>query len=90
MTSKQPKALRLADALDLYSEGDWHQRDVEEAAAELRRLHEVNAELLNVLGEAELVLAEKLRRLGAQPHVSPTYHRIRDSIAKATGKQYEN
>ena len=34
-----PEALRLADRLDLYATGDEHQRDTEEAAAELRRLH---------------------------------------------------
>ena len=42
--NKQPKALRLADAIDF--------PDVIfgiEAAAELRRLHEVNAELLKAL-----------------------------------------
>jgi hypothetical protein len=42
-------------------------------------------ELLEVLREAELVLAEKLNRLGAQPNASPTYRRIRAAIAKATG-----
>lgn len=42
-------------------------------------------ELLEVLQEAELVLAEKLRRLGADPTVSPMYHRIRAAIAKETG-----
>jgi hypothetical protein len=47
--NKQPEALRLAERLDLYSTGDEHQRDVEQAAAELRRLNEVNAELVNVL-----------------------------------------
>ena len=35
----QPEALRLADRLDLYATGDEHQRDTEEAAAELRRQH---------------------------------------------------
>ena len=54
--TQQPEALRLADALDLYATGDAHQRDIEQAAAELRRLHEVNAELLEAL--------EKLARLG--------------------------
>jgi hypothetical protein len=45
----QPEALRLADRLDLYAGGDKHQRDTEEAVAELRRLHEVNQELLAAL-----------------------------------------
>jgi hypothetical protein len=41
----QPKALRLADALDRWYEG-WFP---EEAAAELRRLHALNGELLEAL-----------------------------------------
>ena len=45
MTDKQPEALRLADLLDKrISMWDC------EAAAELRRLHEVNAELVEALG----------------------------------------
>ena len=53
---KTQPALRLADALDLYATGDDHQRDIEQASAELRRLHESNQELLAAL--------EKLARLG--------------------------
>ena len=45
----QPEALRLADELEMWTKG-------EPAAAELRRLHEVNTELLAAL--------EKLARLG--------------------------
>ena len=41
MTDKQPNALRLADALEKMSLGKF--------AAELRRLHEVNAELVEAL-----------------------------------------
>ena len=47
MTDKQPEALRLADLIER-GRGD----DViyaKEAAAELRRLHEVNAELVEAL-----------------------------------------
>ena len=43
----QPEALRLADCLDLYVTGDEFQWDIDNSAAELRRLHEVNADLLN-------------------------------------------
>ena len=49
MTTQQPEALRLADALEKHS-------GIYQAAAELRRLHEVNTELLETL--------EKLARLG--------------------------
>ena len=50
-----------------------------------RRLIEAAPDLLAALQEAEMVLAEKLRRLGADPNVSPTTHRIRAAIAKAIG-----
>jgi hypothetical protein len=49
----QPEALRLADELEMWTKG-------EPAAAELRRLHEVNQELLAAL--------EKLARLGNGEH----------------------
>ena len=54
MTNQQgaPETLRLADALDLYATGDEHQRDIEEASAELRRLHAEN-ERLSALVEAQ-------------------------------------
>jgi len=43
---KQPKALRLADVLDLLA---MDMTTPKEASAELRRLNEVNQELLNAL-----------------------------------------
>ena len=43
--STQPEALRLAQELDAYHTMACHKQ----AAAELRRLHAVNAELLEVL-----------------------------------------
>jgi len=43
----QPKALRLADVLYNYG-----YKDTDQAAAELRRLHEVNQELLEALETA--------------------------------------
>ncbi len=50
--TKQSEALRLADHLQEY----WHECDPEwQAAAELRRLHAVNAQLLEAL---ELVMAD--------------------------------
>jgi hypothetical protein len=44
----QPEALRLADALDV---GEISYTGMCKAAAELRRLHEVNQELLALLKE---------------------------------------
>lgn len=63
MTTKQPEALRLADVIDS-NDGNFHYEESSKfdsklseacygAAAELRRLHEVNAELLAALREAE-------------------------------------
>ena len=45
MTTQQPEAVRLAD------ECDEHMVDFADVAAELRRLHEVNEELLAALKE---------------------------------------
>ncbi len=73
MTDKQPEALRLAESLDFYSTGDKHQRDVEQAAAELRRLHEVNAELLE---------AVKAALSDDQPYIE----RCKAALVKATGE----
>ena len=53
MTDKQSEALRLADILEFKIPSI---ECLEKAAAELRRLHEVNAELVEAL--------EKLARLG--------------------------
>lgn len=46
--TKQPEALRLADELDCASREN---APVHTAADELRRLHEINAELLEALKE---------------------------------------
>lgn len=47
--TEQPEALRLADALDRGGYDAQMARNMDQAAAELRRLHEVNAELLAAL-----------------------------------------
>ena len=76
----QPEALKLANALDLYATGDDHQRDIEQAAAELRRLHEVNQELLETL--------EKLARLGNGERYGNSEGNViaRTAINKAEGE----
>ena len=50
MTTQQPEALRLAEVAP-YLEGGERGQWIMSAAAELRRLHEVNAELLEALKE---------------------------------------
>ena len=46
MSEEKALALHLADALDGFADQPWTR---EQCAAELRRLHEVNAELLEAL-----------------------------------------
>ena len=69
----QPEALRLADDLDAYHTRSEHK----EAAAELRRLHEVNAELLEALKYA--------RRMAHPADCDIGYFAA--AIAKAKGEQ---
>ena len=49
MNTQQPKALQLADKLEDIPMFDGHLLTIDAAAAELRRLHSVNAELLEAL-----------------------------------------
>lgn len=83
--NKQPEALRLADALEKfgYAETD------ELAAAELRRLHALNAELLEVL---KLALFSHGKLLLTDPPQDPwkvyfVESKARTVIAKAEGQQ---
>ncbi len=49
---KQPEALRLADALDdEFTQGRISNHNGRKAAVELRRLHEMNQDLLEALNE---------------------------------------
>ena len=72
MTDKQPEALRLAYVL----EQGHDLRDEEEAAAELRRLHEVNAELL-----------EALEFCAGTSYITDAHDVAKAAITKATGEQ---
>jgi hypothetical protein len=76
---KQPEALRLANAIDL-----GRPRlvlDCIDAAAELRRLHEVNAELLEALIDITNECTD-----GFKPHDLFVKQALA-VIAKATGEQ---
>lgn len=77
--NKQPEALRLHDAL-LMGSAMIPNIDLPEAAAELRRLYDVNQELLGAL--------EKLARLGNGEHYGNSVGNMiaRAAIAKATGE----
>ena len=77
MTDKQPEALRLAELLELYG---CDSTDLK-AAAELRRLHEVNVELVEAL--KEMVLDYEAE--GYPQDILCVIARA--AIAKATGEQ---
>ena len=78
MTDKQPEALWLADWLD---DDACDLQTPRDAAAELRRLHEVNAVLLEAL--------DKLARLGNGDRYGNSIGNTiaQEAIAKATGEQ---
>jgi seryl-tRNA synthetase len=74
----KPEALQLADALVA---DRWHPRYREHAAAELRRLHALNGELLEAL-KALLALSESV---GDPPNGTIEIEaKARAAIAKAT------
>lgn len=70
MSDKQPEAIRLAEHLEAFRSFP----DDIAAAAELRRLHEVNQELL---GACKAALSDD------QPYIE----KCRAAIAKATGEK---
>jgi hypothetical protein len=85
MTDTKPEALRLADEL----ETDWFSDyDLQNASEELRRLHEVNAELLKaleiILGSKPFVGMNPKATVGSPYAVEWNVHTIaREAIAKA-------
>ena len=76
MSDKQPETLRLAEYLERFRSFP----DDQAAAAELRRLHEVNQELLEAL-DAALKLIELV-----VPIEGDVTRKARAAIAKATGE----
>ncbi len=81
MTDKQPEALRLADLLD----GSFPEACAPSAADELRRLHEVNAELVEALQDIRdnYDCDENAHKYGSRCRSCVA----RAAIAKATGEQ---
>ena len=79
MTDKQPEALRLADVLREEGESWWDYA----AAAELRRLHEVNAELIHIFRRMRFEQGF-VCECGIEDE---TWTLIEAAIAKATGEQ---
>lgn len=86
--SKQPEALRLAERL----EQSPLNIELFKAAAELRRLHELNQELLGALQSMAVAFAPpEFEREGASDEYLmdwfPEWTKARAAIAKATGEQ---
>ena len=78
--NKQPKALWLADELEKYTyDFEWHST----AADELRRLHEVNAELVEIFKRIRFEQGFACE-CGIE---DSTWESIESAIAKATGEQ---
>jgi flagellar biosynthesis/type III secretory pathway protein FliH len=75
--NKQPNALRLADALENCHDADERRKLSKPTAAELRRLHKVNQELLEALQLAQKIIGH--------PDDIASKH-IASVIAKATGE----
>ena len=82
----QPEALRLAE-VSPYLEGGERGQWIMDAAAELRRLHEVNQELLEALKglHDDIMDYIRLNSLGAENN--HWLVQARAAIAKATGEQ---
>lgn len=85
MTNKQPEALRLADELrDTPFESTRY-----EAAAELRRLHEVNVELVKALHEmVEWYAArDENNQIRQALNQNQEIYEAMQVLSKATGEQ---
>jgi hypothetical protein len=78
--TKQSEALRLADELDCASRED---APVHTAAIELRRLHEVNAELLEALKQTMTWIDNWSPEFTYDPDWSIDEDKARAAIAKA-------
>jgi len=86
----QPEALRLAEMIERYNAGVHSQaicEDYLKAAAELRRLHEVNQELVEALKEANAELEYLNDPKGfVSIRQEKIMEKARAAIAKATGE----
>jgi hypothetical protein len=87
MSTQQPEALRLAEITE-FDKYPRHPDHNQHTAAELRRLHSVNAELLEALKQAEPMLQsilDNITRALPQYKKMPALDQVRAAIAKATG-----
>jgi DNA repair ATPase RecN len=84
MTDKQPEALRLAEHDERLSR---IMRMEPTYAPELRRLHEVNAELVEALKAFDDAAKDSKSIIGFSGKALPLLKKARAAIAKATGEQ---
>ena len=83
MNTQQPEALQFAD--EIFKEFPYYKKG-HQWSAELRRLHSVNAELLEALKQAEPMLQSMLdntTRALPQYKKMPALDQVRAAIAKA-------
>lgn len=80
MTDKQPEALRLAEACE---HGYPLSEDAETAAAELRRLHALNAELVQALEAAQAEAASWQQQASDRVDDAVEFGRQRDEARAA-------
>jgi len=82
----QPEALRLA----AHAEANAHFGDMKAIAAELRRLHEVNQELVSALSEAVILVGDwgayASEYFQNKHDLKGDIKRLNAAIAKATGE----
>ena len=83
----QPEALRLADYLEQFA----HHERMKDAATELRRIYEVNAELLKALKDSDAFICQHLpavKHIVLQDYVflNTTLINNTKAINKATGE----
>lgn len=84
MTDKQSEALRLADALDLYLSAEWvHGITLKHISDELRRLHEVNAELVEALNN---IIEEPKNTMSDNKALREIVRIAKAALAKTEGK----
>jgi hypothetical protein len=76
----QPEALRLAEDLDAYHTRPHHR----EAANELRRLHSVNAELVEAAEDAVNRITSQLKLMRCDDEfIAHETQKLRQAVAKA-------
>jgi hypothetical protein len=83
----QPEALRLADVLDHVELRPSDYKDVDKAAAELRRLHALNGELLGACRTAMMLKHLGGMLPGSREIVDLVVDAARAALARAEGGQ---